>query len=117
MRFKLDENMPVVVASMLRTSGHDAMTVVEQEMGGAPDGVLWKKCALEHRVLITLDHDFSDIRSYPPSESAGCIVLRPVRQDVGRIIDIMQRVLHLVDIEVLHQRLWVVDDKKVRIRS
>ena len=37
MRFKLDENLPVEFASLFRRSGHDAVTVLDQGLGGARD--------------------------------------------------------------------------------
>ena len=37
MRFKLDENLPAEAADLLREAGHDAATVLEQEMSGETD--------------------------------------------------------------------------------
>ena len=37
MKFKIDENLPVEFADELRAIGHDAITVLEQRMGGAAD--------------------------------------------------------------------------------
>ncbi len=37
MRFKLDENMPVVVAEILRDSGYDAETVYGEAISGIND--------------------------------------------------------------------------------
>ncbi|OIP41794.1 hypothetical protein AUJ95_02720 [Candidatus Desantisbacteria bacterium CG2_30_40_21] len=34
MKFKVDENLPVEVADLLRQAGYDATTVVEQHLGG-----------------------------------------------------------------------------------
>ena len=34
MKFKIDENLPREVAALLRDAGHDAMTVVDQGLGG-----------------------------------------------------------------------------------
>ena len=34
MRFKIDENLPVEAAELLRQAGHDAVTVLEQHLGG-----------------------------------------------------------------------------------
>jgi predicted nuclease of predicted toxin-antitoxin system len=79
MRFKVDENLPIEMAQKLRSAGYDAMTVLEQRMGGEPDTNLYRVCQAEQRVLVTLDLDFSDIRSYPPVKSAGIIVLRFAR--------------------------------------
>ena len=35
--FKTDENLPREAADLLRNHGHDALTVVEQSLGGHPD--------------------------------------------------------------------------------
>ena len=45
-RFKLDENLPVELASLLRRSGHDAATVLDQGLGGARDPELASVCAV-----------------------------------------------------------------------
>ena len=65
MRFKVDENLPIDVAIVLRQWAHDAVTVLEQGLGGSDDASLATHCRHEGRILVTLDMDFSDIRSYP----------------------------------------------------
>ena len=37
MSFKVDENLPVEVAEILREGGYDAVSVLDQELGGAED--------------------------------------------------------------------------------
>lgn len=86
MRFKVDENLPVEVAEMLRQAGHDAATVLEQHLGGSDDAQLAALCQLESRILVTLDMDFSDIRSYPPTEYPGLVVLRLRQQDKPHVL-------------------------------
>ncbi len=76
MKFKIDENLPVEFADELRAIGHDAITVLEQRMGGGADEDLFSVCIDEDRILMTMDIDFADIRVYPPSISPGIIVLR-----------------------------------------
>jgi predicted nuclease of predicted toxin-antitoxin system len=76
MRFKIDENLPVEVAELLGNAGHDAVTVMEQQMGGSEDVEIAVACQEESRILVTLDLDFADIRAYPPSEFPGFVVLR-----------------------------------------
>lgn len=51
---------------MLREAGHDVATVADQELVGADDTELAGVCAREHRILVTLDIGFADIRNYPP---------------------------------------------------
>ena len=57
MKFKVDENLPVRVAQRLQEAGHDAVTVLDQQLGGATDAVLVQICQQENRALITLDLD------------------------------------------------------------
>ncbi len=35
MKFKIDENLPIEIAELLREAGYDAMTVEEQNMSSA----------------------------------------------------------------------------------
>jgi predicted nuclease of predicted toxin-antitoxin system len=55
MRFKLDENLPREGAQILREAGHDAVTVLDQGMGGRPDPEIFAAIQAEGRALITLD--------------------------------------------------------------
>lgn len=80
MKFKLDENLPVEAAALLCEAGHDALTILDEQMGGQADNDIIRACQRENRALITLDLDFSDIKSYPPSEYDGIFVLRIKRQ-------------------------------------
>ena len=117
MQFKTDENLPVEVTELLRGAGYDAMSVLEQGMGGESDPVLDEVCIKEGRVLITLDTDFGDIRVYPPSEAPGYVVLRLKQQDKYSVIEIMERLIPMFNQENLENRLWIVDEHKVRIRK
>jgi predicted nuclease of predicted toxin-antitoxin system len=117
MRFKVDENLPVAIADLLRQHHYDAMTILEQQMSDQPDETIVDVCQREHRVLITLDLDFSDIRCYPPENYAGIIVLRPANQGIGAVLRLTQRLLPLLDHEQLTGSLWIVDEQRVRIRG
>ena len=48
-------------------------TVLEQDLGGATDTVVFEACGAESRVLVTLDLDFADIRRQGISESPGIL--------------------------------------------
>jgi len=98
-------------------AGFDAITVLDEELSGATDDQLFKVVQSEQRILITLDLDFSDIRNYPPNCNAGIIVLRPKSQDLSSIRKIMKSLIPLLLHESLEHRLWIVDDKRLRIRE
>ena len=117
MRFKLDENLPAEAADILRAAGHDAATVSEQGLGGAPDPAVSAVCRVERRALVTLDTDFADLRAYPPEVYVGLVVLRLRRQDRPHVVAVLQRLLPLFDAEPLDGRLWIVDEQRVRIRG
>lgn len=75
MKFKIDENLPVEISELLIEKGHDTKTVNDEKLKGTSDSILIDICRQENRALITLDMDFSDIKSYPPEEYNGIIVL------------------------------------------
>jgi predicted nuclease of predicted toxin-antitoxin system len=117
MQFKIDENLPIEIATILINEGHDAMTVNEQQMTGAADQFLIQRCKDENRILVTLDKDFSDIRTYPPEEYEGITILRVASQGKQHIIKIFQQAIHHIDIEHLSRHLCIIGETLIRIRG
>lgn len=117
MKFKIDENLPVELAALLYEAGHNAETVYHEQLAGCSDLVLIDTCLREGRVLITLDLDFSDIRSYPPEMYQGIIVLRLIDQSRRSVIKAFQKVLPFMEREPLSGCLWIIDEKKIRLRG
>jgi predicted nuclease of predicted toxin-antitoxin system len=116
-RFKIDENLPIETVELLHAAGYDALTVFDQALGGESDRRIIDVCESEQRVLVTNDLDFSDVRSYPPQRHHGLIVLRLHRQDKNYVLDILQRVIPSFKKESVAQRLWIVEENRVRIRG
>jgi predicted nuclease of predicted toxin-antitoxin system len=117
MLFKTDENLPIELAELLSSLGHDAKTVNDEHLQGASDPLLMTRCDAERRILVTLDVDFSDIRTYPPDEHEGIIVLRVGNQSRTHVIKVFSRVLKLLEAERIKGRLWVLEENMVRIRG
>lgn len=115
--FKVDENLPVEITSLLRELGFDAASVYEQGLGGHPDPGILAVCKEENRVLLTLDLDFADIRRYPPKHLPGLIVLRLQKQDKSHVIDVCRRLAKALSIESPIGRLWVVDERRIKVRE
>lgn len=115
--FKTDENVPDDVADLLRIAGYDDLTVLDQALGGKPDSHIAEVCRAEGRALITLDLDFADIRTYPPENSPGLIIFRPSQQTIRNIIKLTKHLLTILPDEPVTGRLWIVDEKQVRIRE
>ncbi|HOC00392.1 MAG TPA: DUF5615 family PIN-like protein [Verrucomicrobiota bacterium] len=117
MKFKVDQNLPTEFAPILRQAGHDALTVFDQALGGAPDPQIVAVCQREGRMLITADLDLSDLRQYPPARHPGFIVLRLRRQARPQQIAALQSILPLLNTTPLANRLWIVEETRVRIRG
>lgn len=117
MQFKIDENLPVEAADVLREAAHDVLTIHDQQMVGQPDPRVASVCQSEQRVLLTLDLDFSDIRTYPPVDYFGIIVLRPRSQAKPAVLALIGQIIRLLDSEPLVGNLWIVQDTGLRIRE
>ena len=117
MLFKMDENLHPDSAEFLRQHGHDALTVCDQGLGGHVDNDIADICRREHRALVTLDLDFSDVRNYPPANYSGIIVLRLHDQSRPAVLRVLTRILPLFDTDPLIGHLWIVDEAQVRVRT
>ena len=117
MKFKIDENLPLEIAGLLRDKGYQAKTVSDQALNGEIDHKIALVCREEKRVLITLDTDFADIRTYPPENFPGIIVLRLRQQDKVHILEVFKGVIPFLSTEPLEHTLWIVDENRIRIRG
>jgi len=117
MRAKLDENLPVEAAELLRTAGWECDTVDDEGLAGADDPEVAAACQAGARVLFTLDLDFADILAYPPSEYVGIVVLRPTEPSRRQVLQLVSRVLPVLSAEWMEHRLWIVEPARVRVRG
>jgi predicted nuclease of predicted toxin-antitoxin system len=116
MRFKIDENLHPDVAESLCHKGHDALGVWDQGLRGKRDEDLARVCRLEGRALLTLDVGFADIRTYPPDQYPGLIVLRLSHQSRRHVMTLLPRLLELLEAEPLAGCLWIIDEHSLRVR-
>lgn len=117
MRAKIDENMPVEAAALLDQAGWQTATVYDEGLTGADDGRIAAACTGEDRMLVTLDVEFGDIRTYPPEQHAGIIVLRPAEPDRNRVLALLADVIPVLSVEPVRKRLWIVEPGRIRIRG
>ena len=117
MRAKLDENLPVEAAELLRTAGWECDSVYDEGLAGADDPEVAAACQADERVLFTLDLDFADIRAYPPSEYVGIVVLRPTEPSRQQVLQLVSRALPVLSAEWIAHRLWIVEPARVRVRG
>jgi predicted nuclease of predicted toxin-antitoxin system len=117
MKIKLDENMPAAMTALLRQAGHDTTTVAEESLGGSDDPTVVAAATAEHRVLVTFDLDFADVRRFPAGSHAGIVVFR-LHDQRWEVLE--QPVRNLAASGVLERiggGLAIVDEVRIRFRT
>jgi predicted nuclease of predicted toxin-antitoxin system len=116
MKIKLDENLPLGIASQLRTVGQDAHTTLEEGLAGKLDIDIWEAAQKEGRFLLTQDLDFADVRRFTPGTHSGLLLIRlrsPNRLAlIRRITDVFQT----ENVDTWARCFVVVTEQKVRVR-
>jgi predicted nuclease of predicted toxin-antitoxin system len=113
---KLDENLGRSHVESLRRAGYTADRVTDQALSGAEDAAVWQRVQAEGRFFITLDLDFSDVRSFPPGSHAGLLLIRPRTNSREAVTEVLERVLKEHPLETLAGCLVVADPAQTRIR-
>jgi predicted nuclease of predicted toxin-antitoxin system len=117
LKLKIDENLPAECAGILSHGDLQADTVADEGLTGVDDSALAAASRSEGRILVTLDLDFANIRTYPPAESPGIIVLRPKRQDKQSVIDLVRRFALVLVNRPPAGELWIVEPDRIRFRD
>ncbi len=117
MNFKVDENLPEEVSTLLGGAGYEADTVADEGLSGVDDRIISEVCRSERRVLVTLDLDFANVLAYPPEEHCGIIVLRTKSQDKRTILALTLRVVKAIQRASPDRQLWIVEEDRVRVRG
>ncbi|MEW6279679.1 MAG: DUF5615 family PIN-like protein [Candidatus Eremiobacterota bacterium] len=86
MRIKLDENLPCDILAPWQVA-HDVDTVEQEGLTGRDDPAVWQAAQREHRLLITQDLDFSDLRRFLPGTHHGVLLIRMQNPSRRRLVE------------------------------
>ncbi len=118
MKFKLDENFGTRTQQLIRTQGHDVMTVRDQQLQGCSDHRLFEVCCDEQRCLVTLDLDFSDVLRFPPQQAHGIVVIRvPHNPTLPLLEQLIRQFLNTLETMPIDKKLWIVETGRVRVHQ
>ena len=119
MHFLIDADLPRSIGDLLRSHGHQATDVRDIGMRSALDTTIAQHAQREGLCLLTGDFDFSDIRSYPPADYAGIVVLViPPTVTSLYIRQLVELFLQQHDvIDQLPGKLAIVEAGRVRLRG
>ena len=112
MRFFVDENAGVAVASWLRNQEHEVFSVYEEARGIDDDAII-QKTFDENWILITSDKDFGEKVYREQRSHHGIILLRLENERSTNKIDTLKRLLENYS-EQLSDNFVVVTEKQVR---
>ena len=115
MRFLPDMNLPPALAEWLRGEGHDAVHVVEAGLGDLPDRAIFEHAAIDRRVIVRFDLDFSELAA-PELRHAGVILfrLRTARRDY--LQERLRVVIAQAGPAIDTGAIALVEDSRIRIR-
>jgi predicted nuclease of predicted toxin-antitoxin system len=116
-RLLLDENLSPLQAAALRQDGHDAVSIVEMGLSGAPDPQVRAFAIQENRILVTMDADFADMLRFPPAGTPGVIRLKIHPPTEAAIRVQIQRTLQVLKDTSIAGCLAVSHGDMIRIRS
>ncbi len=83
MKFLIDNQLPLALATMLTSKGHRASHVLDLGLEAATDSEIWNYAAANSLVLITKDEDFS-YRASQPNASVQVVWVRQRQLSQGR---------------------------------
>jgi predicted nuclease of predicted toxin-antitoxin system len=115
-KVKLGENLPTELLGDLRVAGHEADSVHDEALTGAPDSTVLDRVRRDGRVLLTLDKGIANVRAYPPERHAGIVLFRPGSMGRGTTLAFVRHHLPAVLERDLTGRLVVVTDRGLRLR-
>jgi predicted nuclease of predicted toxin-antitoxin system len=114
----LDENFGNRTQIIFRQAGHDVKTVREEGLQGHSDKSLYRVCCVENRCLVTLDLDFSNVIRFPPSQTAGIVVIHIPRNPSLPLLEyLIRQFLNALNQMPVDKQLWIVETNRIRIHQ
>jgi hypothetical protein len=116
MSILLDHCVPNKFLHLLTSWGYNATLLSQHIPPDSDDSDVLELAQLLDAVLLTLDLDFSNILTYPPSNYAGILVMLYKAQDEPELIITLQKVLADMYRDDLRGVLIIIEAKRYRVR-
>ena len=114
MKLKLDENFDIRLVPLLAAEGVDVDTVLHEGLSSSSDETIYDTCKAIGRTLVTLDLDFSNPLHFPPADTEGIVVVRPLRAIMPLIRATLWSVLPQLKTSSMKGKLWIVEPGRIR---
>lgn len=120
LRFFADHCVPNSIIRILRDAGYEVLRLKDFIPKNSPDKVVIAKAQELDTILVSLNGDFADIVTYPPSYYKGIIALQ-VRNHPEIIPQLMERLKEYLsfhsDMNYYKGKLLLAEAYRIRIRK
>jgi predicted nuclease of predicted toxin-antitoxin system len=86
-RFLADMGVSQGVVEWLRSAGHDAIHLRDEELHRLPNGDIFQKGFVEHRAVLTFDLDFGEIVAASEGRVVSVVLFRLHNTRTGHVIE------------------------------
>ena len=120
LRFFADHCLSNFIIQSLQQAGHFLLRLKDHLPVESPDSAVLAKAQELNAILLSLNGDFADIVTYPPSRFEGIVALqvRNHPEITLRIVERLTRYLELhPEIEHYRGKLLVVEVDRIRVRG
>ncbi|BAZ17151.1 hypothetical protein NIES4071_90290 [Calothrix sp. NIES-4071] len=120
LKFFIDQCVPTSIGQFLQGGGHDVLILKDHLPIDSPDQVVIAKAQELGAILVSLNGDFADIVTYPPTNYCGIVSIQ-LRNHPEVIPQLMHKLLDYLsdhnDAEYYQGKLLIVEVNKIRIRE
>ena len=117
MRFLADMGVDIRVVDWLRSQGHEAVHLRQEQLHRLPDKDVFAKAIAETRIIITFDLDFGEILALSGNTTVSVILIRLHDTRTPNVVRRLSDVI-AVDSDSLNRgAIIVVEDARHRVRD
>ena len=120
LRFFADHCIPSSIVQILHDAGYEVLLVKDYIRVESPDAVVIAKAQEIDAILISVNGDFADIVTYPPSDYKGIIAIQ-LRNHPEIIPQLMERLKEYLsansNMQHYQGKLLLVEVYRIRVRE
>jgi predicted nuclease of predicted toxin-antitoxin system len=120
LRFFIDQCVPNSIIHTIRNAGHEVFVLRDYIPRESPDIAVIAKAQELNAILVSLNGDFADIVTYPPSAYQGIISIQ-LRNHPEIIPQLMARLIEYLSLhnsgEHYRGKLLIIEVYRIRVRE
>ncbi len=105
------------IVEWLREKGHDVIHLRDEGLQRLPNGEIFKKAAMENRIILTFDLDFGEIAALSGSQLVSVILFRLRNTHTFHVWKRLEQVLMVSSDALKEGAIIIVEETRHRIRK